>query len=1195
MSPPPPSPSVERAYGPALLLTYSARDAMHPSDVTEEPTPERGGVAQLADPDSGRSTLDTLPSADIEPPAVLDSPDAQLRKRSIKAALLGTEKPQRIGRYVVERKLGHGGMGVVFAARDETLDRTVALKVLRGRAGGDGSIERDRLVREAQALAKLRHPAVAVVHEVEAHEGQTYLAMEHVDGKTLDRWLAERQRSWREIVATFVKAGEGLAAAHAADIVHRDFKPANVMVEASGRVVVLDFGLAHSFGQERTASDGAAAAELFAQETDPSADPTMTGTLVGTPAYMSPEQFLAVPTTAASDQFSFCVALYEALWGNRPFAGGTITEQAQRVTLGERPRPKPSGVPGVARRAVLRGLSVRPEERWPSMEALLEQLRRALAPRGLRRAGFAAIGSTMVAAAYLVAMREPIPVEVAPPPVESSQAPASAPASARDRDMRRMQAALSREASDPTTAAALLREVEDPRQTPGFADAGLRVLQRPLCRTVVRDHAGDEPQWAINGPGFGVSVSTSPDGQWVLSSGPTNDIRAWRVDGRTPARPLSDADAKWAKLSPQGAFMATVDTQVQTWTFDGGAEPSPLATYPMPAQVSDPPLGIAFDPSGRRLASGSATGAVYLWDVPVPGSSPAAPHVLQGPADAVRVLGFDHEGRRLLTDSAEGAKIWSLAGLDEGHGPRVEATLPHDESISLASFDPTGTHVVTATHHDRSVRLWSVEGGALRGTWLHGTRYTSAAFVAAGQRVATGDDDGIVRLWSVAAPEQAPLELRGHTQLVSHVASNADATRLVSTSFDGTARVWTLPEAGTEPMAEPLVLELGEPLAHASLTPDGRHVIVAAASGVLRACEAEPRTAMRAYVAPGDVLRTAASRDGATMLVATESDLTQVSGSGAPAVVTASPRSWKAVTLTPDGRWAAASDTDGHVRLWQTDGSQVHAADGELHKVMLGIALSPTADQLAVGGAEAVQVWSVTPAGLSPRARLSAGPALALVFGPDGALWLGDGEGRLTRWTDLDDSPTVVDGGHAGIFEIAFDPQGSRVATLHGSGVTLWTQGDDGIPVPAAFAEYPEGGPSEPAKQGVAMPDNLLTATFVERGRALMAITRNGHVMRWDGTQSGGWTRVSSLPVDHPLGRVVIADDGRTVLTSMFRDRRFHRWDLQTLDTDPEHLQARLWDATTDCPLPALRMELLGDDETTARAAHDHCRERVTK
>jgi hypothetical protein len=237
-------------------------------------------------------------------------------------------------------------------------------------------------------------------------------------------------------------------------------------------------------------------------------------------------------------------------------------------------------------------------------------------------------------------------------------------------------------------------------------------------------------------------------------------------------------------------------------------------------------------------------------------------------------------------------------------------------------------------------------------------------------------------------------------------------------------------------------------------------------------------------------------------------------------------------------------------------------------------------------------VFAVTPTGLSRRARLSAGTSLALAFGPDGALWLGDAEGSLTRWADLDGPATVVEGGHAGIYELAFDPEGSRIATLHGSGVTLWTLGDDGVPAPHAFAAYPEGRPAEPNEQGVPKPDNLMAVAFVDRGHAVMAVTRNGHVMRWDGTPQSGWTRVISLPVDHPIGRAVVADDGRTVMTSMLQDRMFHRWDLQAFDADPERVMARLWKATTECPSPALRMELLGDDEATAQADHQRCLER---
>jgi tetratricopeptide (TPR) repeat protein/predicted Ser/Thr protein kinase len=280
-----------------------------------------------------------------------------------------------IGRYVVLSLLGRGGMGVVVAAYDPELDRKVALKLLRPR-GGSASAARTRLQREAQALAKLDHPNVVGVHDVGVHHEQLFVAMEFVDGRTLGDWLPNKSpRPWREVVRVFVEAGLGLAAAHEAGLVHRDFKPDNVMIGDDGRVRVMDFGLARSESGSES-GDEQPIEPTHVTSTSATIDRlTQTGTMLGTPAYMSLEQFEGGTIDARSDQFSFCVALYEGLYGQRPFPGRTVAQIAAAVERGEIEDPPRSGaVPSWLRRALVRGLARAPEQRWPTMRALLSAL-----------------------------------------------------------------------------------------------------------------------------------------------------------------------------------------------------------------------------------------------------------------------------------------------------------------------------------------------------------------------------------------------------------------------------------------------------------------------------------------------------------------------------------------------------------------------------------------------------------------------------------------------------------------------------------------------------------------------------------------------------------------------------------------------------------------------------------------------------
>ncbi len=338
------------------------------------------------------------------------------RQRRLSAPPPEPPTPTRVGRFTIIRQIGKGGMGVVYAAFDEELDRKVALKLLN--VGLDrGSMGPERMRREAQAMARLSHPNVAQVYDVGRHEGSLYIAMEFIDGLTLRAWLRERERTLRERIDMLIQAGRGLAAAHAAGLTHRDFKPDNVLVGRDGRVRVLDFGLA-SISRDGAGEpsaprelEGAAHAEesTSARVSGVSVierSLTVEGTLVGTPAYMSPEQYRHEAVDPLSDQFSFFVALHEALYGVRPFRGRSLRSLAAQACSGAVVEPPTNArVPSWLRRVILRGLQPARADRWPSMDIALTQLARDPA-RARRRAltlggGALAIAATSYAAVAL--------------------------------------------------------------------------------------------------------------------------------------------------------------------------------------------------------------------------------------------------------------------------------------------------------------------------------------------------------------------------------------------------------------------------------------------------------------------------------------------------------------------------------------------------------------------------------------------------------------------------------------------------------------------------------------------------------------------------------------------------------------------------------------------------------------------------
>jgi serine/threonine protein kinase/tetratricopeptide (TPR) repeat protein len=322
---------------------------------------------------------------------------AMSRKRSETVIPRG----QSVGRYVLLDKLGSGGMGVVYSAYDPELDRKVAIKLMHpSDRFGNADVAHARLMREAQSMARLADPNVISVYDVGAVEGRVFVAMELVDGCTLKTWLREVPRTWREVVRVFTAAGKGLAAAHAAGLVHRDFKPDNVLIGNDGRVRVTDFGVARAADGPSLASnsppqgvspEAALEAELEsppgsrifesederAQDQGPSAPLTREGAIVGTPCYMAPEQLRLQAVDARTDQFSFCVTLFEALYGRRPYPGKTLPAIAMQMREGRVPEtPRDSNVPTWLKRIILKGLSFQPDERYPTMDALLSDLGR---------------------------------------------------------------------------------------------------------------------------------------------------------------------------------------------------------------------------------------------------------------------------------------------------------------------------------------------------------------------------------------------------------------------------------------------------------------------------------------------------------------------------------------------------------------------------------------------------------------------------------------------------------------------------------------------------------------------------------------------------------------------------------------------------------------------------------------------------
>ncbi len=322
-------------------------------------TPERTPT-HMSDP------LDPLPRPDGADDD--DIEQARVRAQVRRGLFGGQSEPVRLEQFEISGRLGEGAMGVVYEARDIELDRVVALKLLSPSLRDSGA-PTGMLLEEARAMARVRHPNVLTVHQVGTHAGQVYVAMERAKG-TLRQWLERDRPTTARILEVLLATGRGLAAVHRQGLVHRDFKLDNVLMDDEGQPRVSDFGLAQkSETHERAAPSSQGALPR--------------GALIGTPAYMAPEQLRGEPVDARSDQWSYCVTAVEAMTGRRPFRGDTPDELLETM-LARVEDADLDGVPPAVAKILERGLDPEPAARFPSMDALLERLdtARENAPRG---------------------------------------------------------------------------------------------------------------------------------------------------------------------------------------------------------------------------------------------------------------------------------------------------------------------------------------------------------------------------------------------------------------------------------------------------------------------------------------------------------------------------------------------------------------------------------------------------------------------------------------------------------------------------------------------------------------------------------------------------------------------------------------------------------------------------------------------
>ena len=1150
-------------------------------------------------------------------PGDSDGAHQQILKNVIKAQLFPEHAvPVTIGRFRVLRPLGAGGMSVVYAAYDEKLDRRIALKLLRG---GESPDSQARLLREAQAMARLSHPNVVTVHEVGTWNDQVYVAMEFVRGRDLRAWLAEGPQGRADVVEVFAAAGRGLAAAHHAGIIHRDFKPANVLLGDDGRVRVLDFGLART-GDDLAAPDHSLARPIHASLT---ASLTATGALVGTPAYMSPEQHAGRLADARSDQFSFCVALWEGLYGASPFAGTTIAALADDVVAGRlAPVPEDSNVPAWLRRLLLRGLAVDPAQRWPSMDDLLDELDRD--PEKLRRARVrvgiisASVALVVLTFAWLareqadvarIAQRAEAAAEHQRNLAEQSQADAEAQ---RDQILADLKVQLGATESARADLEQALKDAEAARLR--AEDAGAAAEAQSARADQQRLRAEREAAEAVRQTTRAVREARRARDATRLSQAlggaqhdPTTVLALLRetedpaaTPGWVPAavdtllQPVSQAVLRvhrgtvhTAAFSPDGRRIATAadDHTAVLWDWTDDAQitrehPGPvkfLAFGPGDLWVSastdgrvlvGPAVGepqrldhpgelraLALARDGRKLATAGADGRVRVWDL---SQRPAVPRELRGHTEAVLSAMFDRSGRRLVTAAADGtARVWDTTS---SAPPRV---LTHPRGAVRVAVWDSNDRVATGAQ-DGGVRVWSATGDAPAKIHTgHTGEVVALAFSPDDAALLSASLDGTARIWPTTGK---PRVLRGHTGRIYSARWSASGDRVLTASQDGTARVWPV-DGGPVRVLRGHAEELGD----ADFSPGGDHVVTASRDGSVRVWQVRGTGEEVPVLRPG-------GRPGRLAWTASGDQLVSARSDG---VV----HTWRPDTAAPPRRQGGPGPTilalaaTGTIDALRADGLLLHypltggdpvttALTPGSAAALIAAALSPTRAALATDS----DLWLLSP-GTGDRTDLAGhtGSVSALAFTPDGSTLLTGATDRTAR-----------------VWDLSRGTASSRTLGPHSGGVTAVAISDDGRSLATGAWDkrarvWSADAPDRPPVVLAGHTGPVWSLAFSPGGDALATASDDRSVRVWpiDDHDDPVVLTGHTAPV-----RAVAFRPGGALLASAGDDGTIRLWNA---DFTPEALQARLRRASPVCLSARQRIQLLGEDPATAERTAAAC------